>query len=272
MQSPSVCRNGVWTHSGQSLLFSLSPTEHAELSPGTLGFRNGCYFISVPHQGAAGCIDLKLLYSNLPLPHRCSTSSWCCWITGLTQRCGGALSVCQPVTALWHLRHRDMSSPKFYYQFIYYYQFICYLLVWQRRGAAALGMSGLSSVSLWSACFNRWKGRPAISQSLRVRMGKLHFSSELSSSMSLSCWHSPPSSSPPLCCRALGVPLWRCTQQIEAAIPHCATRAGSRLAAAGGCIKAFLSSPASSLHHYPCSHRASLPHGSSSLSWGCQLS
>lgn len=68
-------------------------------------------------------------------------------------------------------------------------------------------------------------------------------------------------------------PCGRCPQQIEAAIPRCARRQSlARQAAADSSIKAFLSSPEASLHHQPCSHSASLPHGSTASAEAATLS
>lgn len=57
---------------------SLTDTKHGEFYPDKGSFWNRCYFIFRPHQEAVGGTDLKLLYSNLPLPHGCSILNVSC--------------------------------------------------------------------------------------------------------------------------------------------------------------------------------------------------
>lgn len=64
--------------------------------------------------------------------HTCCISNWSCLTAGLTQRHDGAISVYQPVTDLWHLRHSRHEQPKV---------LLLTLMVWQGREAAALEMS-----------------------------------------------------------------------------------------------------------------------------------
>lgn len=76
----------VWT---PLLFLPLGLQSMENFVPANEFYNNRCYFFLMPLQ--VGGTGLKLVYSNLPLPHSCSISNFSCLITVLTHREAGAI-------------------------------------------------------------------------------------------------------------------------------------------------------------------------------------